>query len=82
MTKSPKIATWPGFLALARITRTKVVLARTLEKQGSRSTPADRSLLCLSAQSIVHLAAQIQNMETRVANFFLTMHMTLFWSNY
>ena len=26
--------------------------------------------ICLSAQSIVHLTAQIQNMETRVANFF------------
>ena len=26
--------------------------------------------LCLSAQSIVHLTPQIQNMDTRVANFF------------
>ena len=26
--------------------------------------------ISLSAQSIVHLTAQIQNMETRVANFF------------
>ena len=30
----------------------------------------NRRTICLSAQSIVHLTAQIQNMETRVANFF------------
>merc|ERR1719397_2064043 len=52
-TKYPKIASWPGFLAsargsgkdykdflpLARITRTKVVLARKYEEEGSGSTP-------------------------------------------
>ena len=33
-------------------------------KTGIHTTP-----ICLSARSIVHLTAQIQNMETRVANF-------------
>ena len=32
--------------------------------------PQIHTYICLSAQSIVHLTAQIQDMETRVANFF------------
>ena len=38
-TKSLKIAPWPGFLASGKDSRTKVVLARKLEKQGLGSTP-------------------------------------------
>ena len=37
--KIPKKASWPGFLASGKETRTKVVLARKLEKQGLGSTP-------------------------------------------
>ena len=35
----PKIASWPGFLASGKDSRTKVVLARILGKQGHGSTP-------------------------------------------
>ena len=38
-TKSPKIASWPGILTSDKETRTKVVLARKLGKQGLGSTP-------------------------------------------
>ena len=38
-TKSSKIASWPGFLASGKDSRTKVVLARKIEKQGLGSTP-------------------------------------------
>ena len=38
--KIPKKASWPGFLASGKDSRTKVVLARKLEKQGLGSTPA------------------------------------------
>jgi len=34
-----KIASWPGFLASGKDSRTKVVLARILGKQGRGSTP-------------------------------------------
>ena len=49
-TKSLKIAPWPGFLASGKDSRTKVVLARKLEKQGLGITPvymqnANRNLL-------------------------------------
>ena len=37
--KIPKKASWPGFLASGKDSRTKVVLARKLEKQGLGSTP-------------------------------------------
>ena len=37
--KIPKKASWPGFLASGKDSRTKVVLARILEKQGLGSTP-------------------------------------------
>ena len=37
--KIPKKASWPGFLAYGKDSRTKVVLARKLEKQGLGSTP-------------------------------------------
>ena len=39
-TKSPKIASWPGILVSHKETRTKVVLARKLGKQGHGSSPA------------------------------------------
>ena len=35
----PQKLSWPGFLASAKDSRTKVVLARKLEKQGLGSTP-------------------------------------------
>ena len=38
--KIPKKASWPGFLGSGKDSRTKVVLARKLEKQGLGSTPA------------------------------------------
>ena len=38
-TKSSKIASWPGFLASGKDSRTKVALARKLEKQGLGTTP-------------------------------------------
>jgi hypothetical protein len=38
-TKSPKIASWPGILVSHKETRTKVVLARKLGKQGHGSSP-------------------------------------------
>ena len=38
-TKSPKIASWPGILVSHKETRTKVVLARKLGKQGHGNTP-------------------------------------------
>ena len=38
-TKSPKIASWPGILTSDKETRTKVVLARKLGKQGLGSSP-------------------------------------------
>ena len=38
--KIPQKASWPGFLASGKDSRTKVVLARKLEKQGLGSTPA------------------------------------------
>ena len=38
--KIPQKLSWPGFLASAKDSRTKVVLARKLEKQGLGSTPA------------------------------------------
>ena len=38
--KIPKKASWPGFLASGKDSRTKVVLARKLGKQGLGSTPA------------------------------------------
>ena len=37
--KIPQKASWPGFLASGKDSRTKVVLARKLEKQGLGSTP-------------------------------------------
>ena len=37
--KSPKIPSWPGLLVSHKETRTKVVLARKLGKQGLGSTP-------------------------------------------
>ena len=37
--KISKKASWPGFLASGKDSRTKVVLARKLEKQGLGSTP-------------------------------------------
>ena len=37
--KSPKIASLPGFLTSDKDSRTKVVLARKLGKQGLGSTP-------------------------------------------
>ena len=40
--KIPKKASWPGFLASGKGSRTKVVLARKLEKQGLCSTPEDK----------------------------------------
>lgn len=40
--KIPKKASWPGFLASGKDSRTKVVLARKLEKQGLGSTPAQK----------------------------------------
>ena len=36
----PKKASWPGILASGKVSRTKVVLARKLGKQGLGSTPA------------------------------------------
>ena len=39
--KIPKKASWPGFLASGKDSRTKVVLARKLEKQGLGSTPEE-----------------------------------------
>ena len=42
--KIPKKASWPGFLASDKDSRTKVVLARKLEKQGLGSTPEVVSL--------------------------------------
>ena len=52
-TKSPKKASWPGFLASGKDSRTKVVLARKLEKQGLGSTPE------LSPEKLVdHLHAE------------------------
>ena len=41
--KIPQKLSWPGFLASAKDSRTKVVLARKLEKQGLGSTPAPPS---------------------------------------
>merc|ERR1712090_130556 len=38
-TKSPKIASWPGILTSDKETRTKVVLARKLGKQGLGNSP-------------------------------------------
>ena len=38
-TKSPKVASWPGILVSHKETRTKVVLARKLGKQGHGSSP-------------------------------------------
>ena len=38
MTKSPKIASWPGILVSHKETRTKVVLARKVGKQGHGSS--------------------------------------------
>ena len=43
--KIPKKASWPGFLASGKDSRTKVVLARKLEKQGLGSTPGSSSVL-------------------------------------
>ena len=43
--KIPKKASWPGFLASGKDSRTKVVLARKLEKQGLGSTPERRPSL-------------------------------------
>ena len=40
---SPKIASWPRFLASDKDSRTKVVLARNLEKQGNSSIPESRT---------------------------------------
>ena len=41
-TKFPKLASWSGVLASGKGSRTKVVLARKLEKQGLCSTPEDK----------------------------------------
>ena len=41
---NPQKASWPGFLASGKDSRTKVVLARKLEKQGLGSTPGQISL--------------------------------------
>ena len=41
-TKFPKLASWSGVLASGKDSRTKVVLARKLEKQGLCSTPEDK----------------------------------------
>ena len=45
--KIPKKASWPGFLASGKDSRTKVVLARKLEKQGLGSTPALNTILII-----------------------------------
>ena len=42
--KIPKKASWPGFLASGKDSRTKVVLARKLGKQGLGSTPELRAV--------------------------------------
>ena len=42
--KIPKKASWPGFLASRKDSRTKVILARKLEKQGLGSTPVGYNL--------------------------------------
>ena len=44
LTKSPKIASWPGILVSHKETRTKVVLAKKLGKQGHGSSPASGTL--------------------------------------
>ena len=42
--KIPQKLSWPGFLASAKDSRTKVVLARKLEKQGFGSTPGTNGI--------------------------------------
>ena len=54
--KIPQKASWPGFLASDKDSRTKVVLARKLEKQGLGSTPD----LCKSA------ANQLRDLRNKV----------------
>ena len=53
--KIPKKASWPGFLASGKDSRTKVVLARKLEKQGLGSTPVQGSLPALSQRIVMSL---------------------------
>ena len=56
--KIPKKASWPGFLASGKDSRTKVVLARILEKQGLGSTPALAALYLPLDQGLVVFATQ------------------------
>ena len=51
--KIPKKASWPGLLASGKDSRTKVVLARKLGKQGLGSSPVLYSLILLSS---IHLS--------------------------
>jgi len=57
--KIPKKASWPGFLASGKDSRTKVVLARKLEKQGLGSTPElgeqESRPVTISQHKVIHL---------------------------
>ena len=68
--KIPKKASWPGFLASGKDSRTKVVLARKLEKQGLGSTPDYilKSLLVLVIFDLILKARKLTNRTFSVAN--------------
>ena len=68
-------------LVLAITTLALAVLALVMTNTVLTGHALVLTILGFSAQSIVHLTAQIQNMETCIANF-LGVHRTLFWSNY
>ena len=49
--KIPKKASWPGFLASGKDSRTKVVLARKLEKQGLGCSPGQDSAISIALKN-------------------------------
>ena len=51
-----KKASWPGFVASGKDSRTKVVLARKLEKQGLGSTPEPLPLLAPYSRGVCEIS--------------------------
>ena len=62
--KIPKKASWPGFLASGKDSRTKVFLARKLGKQGLGSTPVTAHTWAVANEHNIYLAADIRDKQS------------------